>query len=92
MSISSNEESLSKKITFRQKRYLFQTKMSSTISDRAEAVEIIPGTEIIYDLNGNNFRHRDRTQKAILVPQPSEDTEDPLVSGQTLNSGGYWMV
>jgi len=41
-------------------------------------VEIIPGTEILTDLEETHFVRGGR-QGVILVPQPTQDPHDPLV-------------
>lgn len=43
--------------------------------------EVLPGTEIMTDVAGAHFVHaHDSTDSAVLVPQPSNDSNDPLVS------------
>ena len=44
-------------------------------------VEMLPGTEIMADIEGAHFVHaQNSANSAVLVPQPSEDPHDPLVS------------
>ena len=47
-------------------------------------VEMLPGTEIMADIQGAHFVHaQNSANSAVLVPQPSEDPHDPLVSFST---------
>ncbi len=53
--------------------------------ERDQHVEIIPGTELMADIAGVHFVHaHNAAQATALVPQPSEDPHDPLVSNYTL--------
>jgi len=50
----------------------------------AEEIELIPGTEILNDPNGVYSQHGvlETSQHIILLPKPSNDPHDPLVSAQ----------
>lgn len=44
-------------------------------------VDLVPGTEVMAEVRGARFYHSSRGQDAtVLVPQPSDDRHDPLVS------------
>lgn len=47
-----------------------------------EDIELIPGTEILNDLDGVYSQHGvlETSQHIILLPKPSNDPHDPLVS------------
>lgn len=43
-------------------------------------VELLPGTELMRDVDGVHFVHAHNSgNAAVLVPQPSNDPNDPLV-------------
>jgi predicted RNA binding protein YcfA (HicA-like mRNA interferase family) len=44
-------------------------------------VELLPGTEIMTDVGSHHFLKAGNSNK-VLVPQPSNDEHDPLVSLQ----------
>jgi hypothetical protein len=46
-------------------------------------VEILPGTEVMADVGSHHFV---KGASHVLVPQPSADQHDPLVSGYTIKS------
>ena len=55
--------------------------MFATAADEAQTrlnVEIIPGTEILTDLEATHFIRGGR-KGVVLVPQPTTDPRDPLV-------------
>ena len=43
-------------------------------------VEILPGTEIMMDVGTQHFLKSSANSDRVLVPQPSDDPHDPLVS------------
>lgn len=44
-------------------------------------VEILPGTEVMADIGGAHFIHaHNSAHSTVLVPQPTDDPHDPLVS------------
>ncbi len=43
-------------------------------------VEILPGTEIMTDVGSRHFLKSAGNSDRVLVPQPSADPHDPLVS------------
>jgi hypothetical protein len=43
-------------------------------------LETIPGTEVLLFSNGNISEHSGNADKLVLVPEPSNDPDDPLVS------------
>ncbi len=46
----------------------------------ADALEILPGTEVVKDHDGIHFIHaRNAAQGDILLPIPSKNAHDPLV-------------
>ena len=47
--------------------------------------EILPGTEIMGDIGDYHFTKKGRN-KTVLVPQPSNDPNDPLVSRSSYRS------
>ena len=58
---------------------LYESMESQTTSD--SGVEILPGTEIMTDVAGTHFVHaHNSTDSAVLIPQPSNNSNDPLVS------------
>jgi hypothetical protein len=42
--------------------------------------EIVPGTEIMIDVGTHHFVKAGTGEHSVLVPQPSDDPHDPLVS------------
>lgn len=42
--------------------------------------EIVPGTKIMTDVQGSHFYTHNSASSIALVPQPTEDIHDPLVS------------
>jgi predicted RNA binding protein YcfA (HicA-like mRNA interferase family) len=42
-------------------------------------LEILPGTEIMADVGSHHFVKSKASPDRVLVPQPSEDSHDPLV-------------
>lgn len=49
--------------------------------ERETHVEILPGTEVMADIAGAHFIHaHNSTNSTVLVPQPTDDPHDPLVS------------
>ena len=46
----------------------------------ARALETIPGTEVLLYSDGNISQHSVTADKLVLVPEPSNDPDDPLVS------------
>lgn len=48
------------------------------LEDNAPA-EVLPGTEVMVDVGAIHFAKSERN-KIVLVPQPSNDSSDPLVS------------
>ena len=47
-------------------------------------VEILPGTEVMTDIGDRHFIHVGNKESAtVLIPQPTTDLDDPLVSYQT---------
>lgn len=46
-------------------------------------VEILPGTEVMRDVGSHHFVKSSANSDKVLVPQPSADPNDPLVSGKT---------
>lgn len=59
-----------------------QSKAYASDIDMADsAVELLPGTELMRDVDGAHFVHAHNSgDAAVLVPQPSNDPNDPLVS------------
>lgn len=58
-----------------------QTKPASPDAMMNSGMEILPGTEIMTDVDGAQFVHANGSRvTAVLVPQPSSDPNDPLVS------------
>lgn len=50
-------------------------------------VEILPGTEIMVDLDGHHSVHAHNSASAVvLVPQPTANLDDPLVRRLTTRS------
>ena len=48
-----------------------------------DSVEVLPGTEIMADVAGSHFVHAYNTSDStVLIPQPTSDPQDPLVSIQ----------
>ena len=43
-------------------------------------VEILPGTEVMTDVGSHHFVKSSAKSERVLVPQPSDDPHDPLVS------------
>lgn len=55
--------------------------MTTNVAEQVQLhldVEIIPGTEILTDVENSHFIHGGR-QGVVLVPQPTMDPHDPLV-------------
>jgi hypothetical protein len=48
--------------------------------------EIVPGTEIMIDVGTHHFVKAGTGGHSVLVPQPSDDQHDPLVSSQVLTA------
>lgn len=46
-------------------------------------VKILPGTEIMIDVGSHRFVKSSDSSDRVLVPQPSDDPHDPLVSLHT---------
>lgn len=46
-------------------------------ANKTAAAELIPGTEILYDLHGGQSQDE---ETRILIPRPSSNEDDPLVS------------
>jgi len=46
-------------------------------------VKILPGTEIMLDVGSHPFVKSSASSDRVLVPQPSDDPHDPLVSPHT---------
>jgi hypothetical protein len=44
--------------------------------------EIYPGTEIMTDVGTHHFVKAGSGEHSVLIPQPSDDPHDPLVSSQ----------
>lgn len=42
--------------------------------------QIVPGTEIMTDVGSHHFVKSSATSDRVLVPQPSDNPHDPLVS------------
>ena len=56
------------------------TPVASRIAREAE-IDIVPGTEVMTDIGGAHFQHAaDNPDAVVLIPQPSDDPHDPLVS------------
>lgn len=45
----------------------------------ARELETIPGTEVLLYSDSNLSEHSGSAEKLVLVPEPSNDPEDPLV-------------
>ena len=43
-------------------------------------MQIVPGTEIMADVGSHHFVKSSANSDRVLVPQPSDDPHDPLVS------------
>ena len=43
-------------------------------------MQIVPGTEIMLDVGIHHFVKSSANSDRVLVPQPSDDPHDPLVS------------
>ena len=54
--------------------------------ERELRVQIYPGTEIMTDVGSHHFLKSTAGAGVVLVPQPSDDEHDPLVSGACLCS------
>lgn len=50
--------------------------------------KIVPGTEIMADVGSHHFVKSSTTSDRVLVPQPSNNPHDPLVSRTKLSSQG----
>lgn len=49
--------------------------------EREVEVDIVPGTEVMTNMDGASFDHDSGNQDTIvLIPQPTADPHDPLVS------------
>jgi hypothetical protein len=56
------------------------TAMASQLESQA-GVDLVPGTEVMTDYVGTSIQHASSEKKVtVLVPQPSNDPHDPLVS------------
>lgn len=51
-------------------------------------VRILPGTEIMLDVGSHHFVKSSVTSDRVLVPQPSENEHDPLVSNNFILYSG----
>jgi hypothetical protein len=53
--------------------------------EQETGIEILPGTEVMADIAGAHFVHASNApSNVVLVPQPSNDPSDPLVSSEEL--------
>jgi hypothetical protein len=51
-----------------------------------EQIEMIPGTEVMTDVEEKHLAHAHNTaSSAILIPQPTNDPHDPLVRAGNQN-------
>lgn len=51
-------------------------------------VEILPGTEVMIDSENDHFVKASASSDRVLVPQPSNDPSDPLVSSRSESPRG----
>lgn len=48
---------------------------------REAEVDLVPGTEVMTEIGGARFYHNeDNPDSVVLIPQPTDDPHDPLVS------------
>lgn len=52
-------------------------------------IQIVPGTEIMTDVGSHHFV---KSSDRVLVPQPSEDPHDPLVSPPLFERGRFGLL
>ena len=52
---------------------------------RSPEIDLVPGTELMTDIGNTHFVHaHNSSQATVLVPQPTNNPDDPLVSGSSV--------